>query len=109
MAYEVSTDKSRLDIDLIHTFLSKESYWAANIPRDVLERSLENAICFGAYEGHKQVGFARVVTDRAVFAYVADVIARLTVLKPPRMGEMISALRTACRVLNTEPSALPAG
>ena len=87
MAYEVSTDKSRLDIDLIHNFLSKESYWAANIPRDVLERSLENAICFGAYEGHKQVGFARVVTDRAVFAYVADVF-----VLPEHRGRGVSKL-----------------
>jgi GNAT superfamily N-acetyltransferase len=73
MPYEVSTDKSRLDIDLIHEFLSQESYWAKNIPRALLELSIANSICFGAYEGSQQVGFARVVTDYAVFAYVGDV------------------------------------
>ncbi|HEV8659938.1 MAG TPA: hypothetical protein VGS96_15130 [Thermoanaerobaculia bacterium] len=87
MSYEVSTDKSRLDIDLIHNFLSKESYWATNIPRDVVERSIENAICFGAYEGKEQVGFARVVTDYAVFAYVGDVFVR---------GRGVSKLISAC-------------
>lgn len=73
MSYEVSTDKTRLDIDLIHNFLSNESYWAKNIPRDVVERSIEHALCFGAYDRGGQVGFARVITDFAVFAYVADV------------------------------------
>lgn len=73
MDYEVSTDKARLDIDLIHNFLSKESYWAKNIPRAVVERSIENALCFGAYDGNQQVGFTRVVTDYAVFAYIGDV------------------------------------
>ena len=73
MGYEVSTDKARLDIDLIHNFLSKESYWAKNIPRAVVERSIENALCFGAYDGNQQVGFTRVVTDYAVFAYIGDV------------------------------------
>src|SRR5690349_5148842 len=71
--YTISTDKSRLDIGMIHKFLSEESYWAKNIPRDVVERSIENAICFGAYDGERQIGFARVVTDRATFAYVGDV------------------------------------
>ena len=73
MAYEVSTDKQRLDIDLIHKFLSSDSYWAKNIPRELVERSIENALCFGAFDGARQVGFARVITDYAVFAYIADV------------------------------------
>ena len=73
MGYEVSTDKARLDIDLIHKFLSEESYWAKNIPRPVVERSIANALCFGAYDGPEQVGFTRVVTDYAVFAYIGDV------------------------------------
>ena len=73
MPYEVSIDRTRLDIDLIHEFLSRESYWAAKIPRDVVERSIENSLCFGVYEGKQQVAFARVITDYAVFAYLADV------------------------------------
>jgi GNAT superfamily N-acetyltransferase len=71
--YTISTDKSRLDVAMIHRYLSEESYWAKDIPRDLVERSVENAICFGAYDGNRQIGFARVVTDRAVFAYVGDV------------------------------------
>jgi GNAT superfamily N-acetyltransferase len=71
--YTISTDKSRLDIAMIHRYLSEESYWAKDIPRELVERSIENAICFGAYDGDRQIGFARVVTDRAVFAYVGDV------------------------------------
>jgi len=69
----VSTDKCRLDVDLIHRFLSEESYWAKSIPRTTVERAIEHALCFGAYDGDSQVGFARVVTDFAVFAYIGDV------------------------------------
>ena len=71
--YTISTDKSRLDTEMIHRFLSQEAYWAHNIPREVVERSIENSICFGAFDGDRQVGFARVITDRATFAYVGDV------------------------------------
>ncbi len=69
----ITTDKSKLDVDLIHRFLSEESYWAKNVPRQLVERSIENAICFAALDGQQQIGFARVVTDRAVFAYIGDV------------------------------------
>jgi GNAT superfamily N-acetyltransferase len=68
----VSTDPSRLDLDVIHGFLS-DSYWARGIPRDLLTRALRNSLCFGAFDENRQVGFARVVTDRATFAYVSDV------------------------------------
>jgi len=70
---EISTDDSKLDIDLIHRYLSEESYWASGIPYELVERSIENSLCFGAYENDRQVGFARVVTDYATFAYLADV------------------------------------
>jgi GNAT superfamily N-acetyltransferase len=69
---EIDTDPRRLDRGVIHGFLC-ESYWAAGIPRDVVERSIENSLCFGVYENGRQVGFARLVTDRATFAYLADV------------------------------------
>jgi GNAT superfamily N-acetyltransferase len=71
--YTITNDKSMLDIDLIHRFLATESYWAKNRPRDVVERSIENSLCFGAFDGREQVGFARVISDYATFAYVADV------------------------------------
>jgi len=70
--FRVSDDIALLDIDLIHTVL-RDSYWAAGIPRDVVDRSLRGSLCFGVYEGEAQVGFARCVTDRATYAYLADV------------------------------------
>jgi GNAT superfamily N-acetyltransferase len=79
--YQVSTDPTRLDVHLIHEFLSEHSYWARGIPRDVVARAIANSLCFGVYalgdtnpdSDWRQVGFARVSTDRATFAYLADV------------------------------------
>jgi N-acetylglutamate synthase-like GNAT family acetyltransferase len=71
--YLVTTDASRLDIDVIHRFLSDESYWAAGIPRALVAKSIANSINFGLFDGDRQAGFARAITDRATFAYVADV------------------------------------
>ncbi|MBA4241052.1 MAG: GNAT family N-acetyltransferase [Sphingobacteriaceae bacterium] len=68
-----STDKSKLNLDYIHHFLSKESYWAKNIPMDIVKTSIEGSLCFGVYENNKQIGFARVITDYATFGYLADV------------------------------------
>jgi len=70
--YEISTDRSRLDVGLIHSFLSS-SYWAQGIPRKVVEKSIANSLCFGAFLGARQVGFARVISDFSSIAYVADV------------------------------------
>jgi len=71
-ALSISTDPARLDRRLIQEFL-QGSYWATGIPQDVVDRSIDGALCFGLYEGDAQVGFARVITDRATFAYIADV------------------------------------
>jgi GNAT superfamily N-acetyltransferase len=71
--YRVSTDPRRLELDVIHGFLSQRSYWAEGIPRDVVERSLRNSLPFGVYDDDALVGFARVVTDHATYAYLADV------------------------------------
>lgn len=70
--FTVSTDLARLDVDMIHAFLST-CYWAKGIPRAVCERSITNAEPFGVYEGTRQVGFARVVTDYATVGYLGDV------------------------------------
>jgi GNAT superfamily N-acetyltransferase len=72
-ALRISTDPGELDVDMIHRFLSKESYWAVGISRAVLERALVNSLCFGCYLDELQVAFARVVTDRATFAHLKDV------------------------------------
>ena len=71
--YLISTDRSRLDVELIHDFLSRTSYWASGRTLDVVQRSIENSLAFGIYMENHQVGFARVVTDYATFAWVADV------------------------------------
>lgn len=73
MSIEITTDRTRFDVDLIHHYLSRESYWARNLTRDRCERSIEHSFCFAAFDGARQVGFARVITDYATFAYVADV------------------------------------
>ena len=70
--FTISTDPALLDRPLVHEFLC-DSYWARGIPRETVDRSIEGALCFGVYEGSAQVGFARVITDRATFAYLADV------------------------------------
>lgn len=70
--YEISSDVSRFDFDAIHTFLS-QTYWSKGIPRSTVERAIANSLCFGVFHESCQVGFARVITDKATFAYLADV------------------------------------
>jgi GNAT superfamily N-acetyltransferase len=71
--YKIATDNSKLDINLIHQFLCEESYWAKGIPKNIVEKSISNSLCFGLFYKDAQVGFARLVTDKATFAYLADV------------------------------------
>lgn len=71
--YTIDTNPSRLNIDLIHDFISNHSYWGSGRARDVVQRSIENSMPFGLYHHDQQIGFARIVTDYATFAWVADV------------------------------------
>ena len=73
-AYEMSSDNARLDVDAVHAYLTR-SYWSPGIPREVVARAVLHSLCFGVYERAtgKQVGFTRVVTDHATFAYLCDV------------------------------------
>ena len=110
---EISCDPARLDTALIHDFLSNQSHWARGVPRATVERSLAHSLCFGAYAGSDQVGLARVVTDRATFAWLADVF-----VLEARRGERIGAalldaviahpdlqgLRRFCLVTRTAPA-----
>ena len=73
MSLEISTDKSRLDVDMIHKFLAEESYWVKNISRRDVESCIENSLCFGVYLDGGQIGFARLVTDYVRFAHLLDV------------------------------------
>ena len=71
--YTVTTDKTRLDVDAVHDYLTHRSYWAQGRSRDMVEASITHSLCFGVYEGSQQVGFARVVTDFVTFAWLCDV------------------------------------
>lgn len=77
--YIFTTDASRFDIAAIHAFLSR-SYWSPGIPLEIVERTIQNSLCFGVLRGDEQVGFARVITDKTTFAYLADVY----ILEPHR-------------------------
>ncbi len=68
----VTTDPSKLDVAAIHVYLSR-AYWSEGIPRKIVERAIANSLCFGLFSGTKQIGLARVVTDRATYAYLCDV------------------------------------
>ncbi|KFN50051.1 GNAT family N-acetyltransferase [Arenimonas composti] len=81
----ISTDSAEVDLDVVHGFLSRESYWCPDIPRAVVARAVANSLCFSALLDGRQVGFARVVTDRATFAYLADVF-----VLPEQRGRGIS-------------------
>ena len=70
--YDISTDPSRLDLDAIHDYLAR-SYWSPGVPKSIVARAIAHSMCFGIYLDDAQVGFARVITDKATFAYLADV------------------------------------
>lgn len=78
--YVISTDPGRIDLEAVHGFLTRDAYWSPGVSRETVERSLENSLVFGLYRDGEQAGFARVVTDRAAIAYLADVF----VLAPHR-------------------------
>ncbi|MGZ5652324.1 MAG: GNAT family N-acetyltransferase, partial [Usitatibacter sp.] len=71
--YRVTDERSRMDLGVIHRFMAGESYWAAGIPEGVMARAMANSLCFGLFLRDRQIGFARVVTDRATFGYLCDV------------------------------------
>lgn len=71
--FEISTDKSRLQFDVIQKFLVEDSYWAGNRTAEQTRRAIENSLCFGVYAKGRQIGFARVVSDFSTFAYIGDV------------------------------------
>ncbi len=71
--YSISTDKEQLDLEAIHDFLSIQAYWSLHIPKDTVQRAIDNSLCFGVYEQQQQIGFARIITDFATIAYLGDV------------------------------------
>jgi GNAT superfamily N-acetyltransferase len=85
-----------MDVDVIHAYLSRESYWASGVPRDVVLRALDNSLCFGVFDGEIQVALARVVTDKATFAYLCDVF-----VVPTHQGQGIG--RILMDAIDTHP------
>ncbi len=73
MEYLVTTDKERLDVEVVHDFLARQCYWARGIPRLSVEKSIKNSLCFGLFQAREQIGFARVISDFATVAYLGDV------------------------------------
>lgn len=71
--FEIDTDKVRLQLDVIQSFLANDSYWAQTRTLEQTKTAIENSICFGVFHGERQIGFARVVSDKATFAYIGDV------------------------------------
>jgi GNAT superfamily N-acetyltransferase len=71
--FTIDTSKKKLDLDFIHNYLSEHSYWATGRSRATIERSIRNSVAFGVYHGSRQIGFGRVITDYATFAWIADV------------------------------------
>jgi GNAT superfamily N-acetyltransferase len=90
--FEISTDPARINVDLVHEFLTA-SYWAQGIPVETVRRSIENSISFGIYHGGQQVGFARIISDLATFAYLADVF-----VLPTHRGRGLSRWLMECIV-----------
>lgn len=71
--FKIDTDRSRLDLSVIHAYLSESSYWAAGIPLPLVQKAIDNSLSFGVYDGERTIGFARVITDYSTFGYLADV------------------------------------
>ena len=94
--YVISTDAARLDLDLIHRSLSTQAYWAIGRSRETVERAWQNSLAFGIYRGEEQLGFARVVTDYATFAWLADVF-----VLPEHRGRGLS--KTLLRIIFAHP------
>lgn len=93
--YTISTNKQRLDINVIHGFLTR-AYWSTGIPRETVEQALKHSLSFGLYKGQEQIGLARLVTDYTTFAYLADVF----ILEPYR-GQGLS--KWLLEVITTHP------
>ena len=94
--YIIDTDPMMIDRELVHRYLSAESYWAKGIPFETVSRSIDHSLCFGLYHGKQQIGFARMVTDRATFTYLADVF-----ILPEERGKGLS--KWMMEVIDTHP------
>lgn len=94
--FTITDQLDELDFETIHSFIS-ESYWAKGIPKSILERAMNNSLCFGLYHQKKQIGFGRAVTDRATFAYLSDVF-----VLPTYRGRGLGKWLIACILAHPE-------
>ncbi len=95
--YIVTTDRAEIDVDVVHTFLSDESYWARGIPREVVVRAIAGSLCFSVFCGDAQIGFARVISDHATVGYLSDVF-----IVPLHRGEGLSKWLVECILSHPE-------
>ena len=94
--YLISTEKSKINVALVHNYLCYHSYWAEGIPLEVVQRSIQNSLCFAMYKSDEQIGFARVISDFATYAYLADVF-----IVPEERGKGLS--KWLMRVIMNHP------
>lgn len=95
--YVISTDKSKLDVEAIHAFLTTQAYWALHRPLEMVKKAIENSYCFGVFDQKKLVGFARLVTDYSTFAWLCDVF-----IIPEYRGQGLSKWLIECVINDTE-------
>ncbi len=95
--YTISTDPARLDLDFVHGFLANESYWAKGIDRDTVERSVKHSLNFGLYTPTGQVGYLRIITDYATYAYISDVF-----VAAPYRGQGLAQMLMRCAMAHPE-------
>ena len=98
-AFQISTDKHKLQIDVIHQYLTQEAYWTTGRTREMTEKTIEHSLCFGVYYQDQQVGFARVITDYTIFAYLCDLFI-LTEYQGQGLGKWLT--ETILQVLDDE-------
>jgi GNAT superfamily N-acetyltransferase len=99
--YSINTDKSKLDVGMIHHFLYATAYWAVGRPMSIVRKSIENSLCFGVYNGDEQVGFARIVTDYATFGWMCDVF-----ILPSHRGRGLGKWLVECVVAHPDVKGL---
>jgi GNAT superfamily N-acetyltransferase len=97
--FQISTDKDKLQIEIIHQYLTQEAYWTTGRTREMTEKTIEHSLCFGVYHQDQQVGFARVITDYTIFAYLCDVFI-LTGYQGQGLGKWLT--ETILQVLDDE-------
>ena len=97
--FQISTDKEKLQIEVIHRYLTEEAYWTTGRTREMTEKTIQHSLCFGVYHHGQQVGFARVITDYTIFAYLCDVFI-LTEYQGQGLGKWLT--ETILQVLDDE-------